>query len=118
VKKPRILIVEDEFLVALELAAVLTDAQFDVLQPAPTIDAALQMIGREAIDAAILDCNIGGRDVTEVAESLAQRRIPFIFVTGYGPECLPLPFRNTLHISKPFDEKRLVACLRAMLHDG
>jgi len=115
VKKPRILIVEDEFLVALELAAVLTDAEFETLEPAPTVEAALQAIDSEPIDAAILDCNLGGRNVDEIAASLTERQIPFVFVTGYGRETLPRSFRTAPFISKPFDERLLLASVKSLL---
>ncbi len=114
-KGHRILIVEDEFLVALEIASVLADAGFEVLEPAGTIEGALRAIGSEAIDGVILDCNLSGRDVTEIADSLTARHIPFVFLTGYGRESLPPTFRDLPLISKPFDEKHLVASVRAML---
>lgn len=115
VKKPRILIIEDEFLVALELAAVLTDAEFETLEPTSTVEAALQAINSEPIDLAILDCNLGGRNVDEIAASLAQRQIPYVFVTGYGREMLPQKFRDAPFVSKPFDEKLLVAQVKSLI---
>lgn len=116
-KKPRILIVEDEFVVALEIAAVLTDADFEVLDPAATVEDALQVIGSEAIDAAVLDCNLGGRNVEDIASNLSKRQIPFVFVTGYGPETLPDNFQNKPLVPKPFDERRLVGAVRLLLQN-
>ena len=113
-KKPRILIIEDEFLVSLEIAAVLTDAGYDVLEPAATVESALTGLDQEPVDAVILDRNLGGRDAHEVATKLKGRSVPFVFLTGYGPETVPQQFRDVPVIVKPFDDRQLVDFVQAV----
>lgn len=115
--KPRILIIEDEFLVSLEIETVLTDAGFDVLEPAATIESALRILESEPVDAVILDRNLGGEDVSEIANRLRERKIPFVFLTGYGPETIPQQFQDVPLIAKPFDEQQLIASVQAMFQD-
>jgi len=79
----RVLIVEDEALVAMELARVLTEAGAQVVGPAGSIEEALDLVARKPIDRAVLDVNLGGRMVTPVARALAAKAIPFVYLTGY-----------------------------------
>lgn len=79
----RVLIVEDEAVVAMELTRVLTEAGAKVVGPAGTIEEALDLLADQPIDRALLDVNLGGRSITPVAEALADRRIPFVYLTGY-----------------------------------
>jgi len=80
----RVLIVEDEAVVAMELARVLTEAGAQVVGPVGTIEAALGLLDDgQPIDRALLDVNLGGRLISPVAEALTDRRIPFVYLTGY-----------------------------------
>jgi CheY-like chemotaxis protein len=79
----RVLIVEDEAVVAMELARVLTAAGAKVVGPAGTIEEALDLLEGQPIDRAVLDVNLGGRLITPVAKALTGRRIPFVYLTGY-----------------------------------
>lgn len=80
----RVLIVEDEALVAMELARVLTQAGALVVGPAGSIEEALDLVeGGGQIDRAVLDINLGGRMVTPVADALTAKAIPFVYLTGY-----------------------------------
>lgn len=79
----RVLVVEDEALVAMELARVLTQAGAVVVGPAGSIEEALDLVARRPIDRAVLDINLGGRMVTPVARALTARAIPFVYLTGY-----------------------------------
>ena len=79
----RVLVVEDEALVAMELARVLTEAGAQVVGPAGNIEEALDLVANTPIDRAVLDINLGGRMVTPVAKALAERAIPFVYLTGY-----------------------------------
>lgn len=98
----RILIIEDEPLVAMELALTLGEAGAVVLGPASTANDALILIDAESIDGVLLDGNLQGRLVDAVAEALARRSIPFLFVSGYGRDHLPAAFASVPIISKPF----------------
>jgi DNA-binding LytR/AlgR family response regulator len=83
-KGKRILILEDEVLLALEAADTIAETGATVLGPAHRIDVALRLIHTDRPDAALLDVNINGVFSTEVAKCLAELRVPFVLATGYG----------------------------------
>ncbi len=85
-KSARVLVVEDEALVAMDITTVLSDAGYSVVGPAPTLDKAKELIESEQFDAAVLDANLSGEPVNELAAELSRRTIPFAFLTGYGRE--------------------------------
>jgi DNA-binding response OmpR family regulator len=105
----RILVVEDEFLIALDIAAALEGGGFAVVGPLGSVDEALGLLEREAIDGALLDANLGGHSVDRLADALATRGVPFAFVSGYGPEQLPTAHRGAPLVRKPFTCAELVA---------
>jgi PAS domain S-box-containing protein len=78
----RVLVVEDEAVVAMQLARILTEAGARVVGPAGTIEEAMGLLD-EPIDRALLDVNLGGRLITPVAKALTRRSIPFVYLTGY-----------------------------------
>lgn len=79
----RVLVVEDEALVAMELTRILTDAGAQVIGPTGDIDDALALVEAGGIDRALLDINLAGRLVTPVASALTRKAIPFVYLTGY-----------------------------------
>jgi CheY-like chemotaxis protein len=107
----RILVVEDEFLIALDIAGVLEQAGFVVVGPCGTVADALQALEREVVHGALLDAQLAGEPVARVAELLKARGIPFAFVSGYGREHLPPAFRDVLLVPKPFTGEDLLAAL-------
>jgi CheY-like chemotaxis protein len=111
----RILVVEDEPLIAMDIGASLSDAGCEVVGPAPSIESAKALIAAADFDAALLDANLGGRPADELAAALTRLNIPFIFVTGYGREGLPEAFRQGPVISKPFMPEQAVAMLARLL---
>lgn len=114
----RILVVEDEPMVAMDVQAMLQDAGMEVVGPAATSEAALALVGNGRIDAALLDANLGGRRVDDVAQALSQSGIPFAFATGYGRESLPPAFAAVPVITKPFAESELLRMVRGLLASG
>ncbi len=80
----RILVVEDEFLIAAALCDMLEDASAIVVGPAANLGEALLLLQEQPVEAAILDMNLNGQWSDPIAEDLKMRRIPFIFTTGYG----------------------------------
>ena len=100
----RVLIVEDETLVAMLLEDMLDDAGHSVAHCASSLPQALGFIEREAdaFDFAILDVNLGGQPIFPVAEALKAKGKPFAFATGYGPGGLPDAWRDRPTLSKPF----------------
>ena len=100
--------VEDEPLVSMDLIAGLEDAGAEVVGTAGTSEEALALIEGTPIDAAMLDGNLRGRPVDDIAAALTRHNIPFVFVTGYGHESLPRAFGNTAILSKPFSREQLL----------
>src|ERR1700692_3817867 len=84
----RILVVEDEMIVAWLLEDMLADLGCAVVGPAVSINQALAMIDAEAIDAAVLDVNLNGQVSYPIADALAARGVPFVFSTGYAKDRL------------------------------
>ncbi len=103
--------VEDEPLIALDLTDVLERAGARVAGPVGTESEALRVIAEGTFDAALLDANLHGRSVDEVAAALTRRNIPFVFVTGYGDVGLRTSFRNAPVLAKPVSERQLIATL-------
>lgn len=107
----RILMIEDEPLVALDLTFELEDVGAKVVAVARTLRDALREAEDQMVDLALLDGNLGGEKVDAVAEILSRRGIPFCFVSGYGPEHLPAGFRTVPIVQKPVDPARLLSVL-------
>jgi DNA-binding response OmpR family regulator len=106
----RILVVEDEFLIAMLIERCLLDVGCAILGPAPSIEAALGLIEAERPEGALLDVNLSGRLSTPVAARLAQERIPYLIVTGYVDLVLADPvLRNAPYMAKPFRPAALAA---------
>ena len=106
----RILIVEDEFFQAKDLARALSDAGALIVGLVPSFrDAVKALDGNDSVDAAVLDINLRGRTVYEVADLLASRGIPFLFATGYDPELVPEPHKGRQIYEKPFRMDSLLA---------
>jgi PAS domain S-box-containing protein len=99
--KPRILIVEDEPLVAMMLTGFLDQLDCTALGPCATPFEALSFLKDNAIDAALLDVNLGGETVYPVADALHSIRVPFAFLTGYGGESIEPRFAETARLEKP-----------------
>src|SRR3954469_6426333 len=85
----RVLIVEDDLLIANYLEELLGMEGCIVVGPALRVDEALALIERGRPEAAVLDLNLYGERTTAVAEALTARRVPFVIMTGYGAEHLP-----------------------------
>jgi two-component system, response regulator PdtaR len=100
-----ILIVEDEFLIALQIEEIVERLGFSVLGPAGSVTKGLDLLRRNAPSAAILDVNLDGVLVTPIAQMCRDRHIPFVLVTAYGRLALDEPLlENAPRIRKPFDE--------------
>jgi CheY-like chemotaxis protein len=112
-KRQRILIVEDEPFIALALEAMLLELGFDVAGSAAKVSAALELLGRERIDGAILDVNLGSQRIDPVADILAARACPFFFTTGYAIAGLPARHAGRAVLQKPFGLEQLFTVLRA-----
>jgi DNA-binding response OmpR family regulator len=108
-----ILLVEDEFLLALQLEELLQSRGGMVLGPFRTLDDAMQAARREEFDFAILDVNLNGTMVYPLADDLLARSVPFLLLSGYSLSNLPERFRAVTRLNKPCDPELLIATLRA-----
>ncbi len=111
----RILIVEDETMVALALGMLLESHGSIVIGPAGTADAAAALVEAEPPDAALLDVNLHGASAMPVADLLARRGVPFAFVTGYGAQSLPERYRDRMCLVKPCRMEALADAVRTLL---
>lgn len=104
----RFLIIEDEPLVMLELVDLLTGAGAVVAGQASSRSDALELARTRQVDGALLDGNLQGEMVDDIAAALAARDIPFLFVSGYGREHLPVEFDRVVAVTKPFSPATLL----------
>lgn len=109
----RILVVEDEYLIAIELAEWLQDAGAQVIGPVGTVHQALSLTTDHEgkLDAATLDINLGGTRVFPVADALRATGIPFVFCTGYDLQRIPQAYRQEPCLEKPIDRAKFMDTL-------
>jgi CheY-like chemotaxis protein len=110
----RILLVEDEFIVAAMAEDMLTELGATVIGPANSLAAGLHLAETDTIDAAVLDVNMDGERIDPVAAALSARRIPIVFATGYGDDPLGRA-HAALVLDKPYTQDQLAAALARVL---
>lgn len=103
-----VLVVEDEFYLAMDIKEEIEAAGGKVLGPSPDVAGTLSMIEREVPDCAIVDINLGEGVSFEIAEELNRRSIPFLFPTGYDAASIPPRLAHAERLAKPADAKRVV----------
>lgn len=111
----RVLLVEDEALVALMIEDMLEELGLKVVASAGHVTKACELATTASFDLALLDVNLAGERVFPVARILRGRRIPFLFSTGYGAPSLEEEFRDAPAIGKPFSVDQLNEKLRVLL---
>jgi CheY-like chemotaxis protein len=111
----RILLVEDEMLNIAMLEDILTEAGCESVAAAATIDQAIALIDERVFDAALLDIKLKGKAAYVVADALAVRGVPFIFVTGNSVRDIEDGYRDRPVLRKPFKEEKLVEALTDIL---
>jgi CheY-like chemotaxis protein len=114
-KAARVLVVEDEMLVAALLEDRLEALGCQVIGPAPGVAEALKLLDDEQVDAAVLDVNLGGEMVFPVADALAERGIPFIFATAYGAAGVAARHSRRTVLDKPYQDRALEHALHSAL---
>jgi CheY-like chemotaxis protein len=98
----RVLIVEDEYVMASELSDAFGDAGAQVAGPAPSVAVALELLDSQPdLDLAVLDVNLGGETVYPVADALMQRGAPFLFTAGHDASAIPTRFKGVVRLEKP-----------------
>lgn len=116
----RILVVEDNFVLADALRYLLAGYDGVVAAIAPSVERARAALAADPIDVAVLDINLNGASVVPFAEDLRAAGIPFVFVTGYGddPELLPEHLRSLPRLEKPVEAERLIGLLLELAGRG
>jgi two-component SAPR family response regulator len=114
-KNIRVLVVEDEALIGMIIEDFLGGFGYSVVGPIENLEAAIFLAATEQIDVAVVDINISGQVATAVAEKLIERKIPFLFVSGYekmrGTRYASIPF-----LRKPFTPEDLHDAIKRVLH--
>jgi CheY-like chemotaxis protein len=113
----RVLVAEDELLVAMLVEDILADNDCLVLGPFASVSQALEAAKADCIDVAVLDVNLCGQRIYPVAEVLADRGIPFLFLSGYGKDAIPPNHPEWRACKKPFTANDLTIMLIEQLKD-
>jgi CheY-like chemotaxis protein len=113
-RRLRVLIVEDEMLVAMNIEDMLLELGHEVAGLAGRLAPALALAREAAFDIAMLDVNLAGEQSFPIAEALAERGIPYLFATGYGAKGVAEEHRHAPIIQKPFRARELDQALRAL----
>jgi len=114
-RRPTILLVEDQALVALAFEGMLADLGCTVVGPFSMVATALRAARDQPLDGAVLDVNLAGEQSFPVADLLQVRGVPFFFVTGYGSSVLPAAFQRVPSLIKPVRTKDFAALVRTFL---
>lgn len=110
----RVLIVEDEGFIALDMESALTDAGCEIVGIAASVNRALKILDEKCCDAVVLDANLGGEDTAPIADALRAREIPFLVVSGYEGQ-RPGVFAGAPFLAKPYTSPALVASVRSLM---
>ena len=111
----KVLVVEDEMLVAMLVEDMLADLGCEVVGPVAELDEAMSLAESAAIDLALLDVNLGGKPIFPVADALKARGVPFAFASGYGEAGLSEEHRGAAVLQKPFREADLARALNGLV---
>lgn len=110
----RILIVEDEAIVAMYVEDILADLGYEVAGIVSRLEEGISRAAESDFDIALLDVHLNGKEVFPIADILAARNIPMIFATGYGERGLPERYRGRPVLQKPFDADELAKVIAGL----
>jgi CheY-like chemotaxis protein len=113
--RPRVLVVEDEYLIRMLLEDMLDDLGYAVAAAVGSITEARDLATTAEFSVAVLDVNLDGQEIYPIADILIERSLPFVFVTGYGERTLPDRYRDRPALQKPFQAEQLDAALSGLL---
>jgi len=114
----RVLVVEDEFMIGLDISQQLAAAGFEVVGPATSVAKALRLIAQLGCDIAVLDVNLGSETCEPVAEKLRASGKPFVVLTGYSPDNLVPSLTDATILTKPPCIADVVAAVRGCVDAG
>jgi DNA-binding response OmpR family regulator len=109
----RVLVVEDDYFIALELCGALRAAGAQVVGPARDLQSGLAAIRTEPIDCGVLDINLRGQVTFQIASELRAREVPTIFATGYDTSMIPAELADAIRLEKPVDLDALCTAVEA-----
>jgi DNA-binding NtrC family response regulator len=110
-----LLVVEDEMLIFLMIEQIMMENGCSSVKIASSLQSALALIHSSSFDAATLDLNLNGVKSFPVADALQTRRVPFLFMTGYGSKIVESRHSSRPVVVKPFNERRLMSALGTIL---
>jgi len=113
-RTPRILVVEDQMLIGMEIVAMLEDIGYRTVGPLGRLVTAMLAVRKEQFDAALLDIDLHGESVEPIAALLTDRGVPFAFVSGHARERLPPGLRDRPFVTKPFTQESMRAAVLAL----
>ena len=112
-----IFLVEDETLIRMMVVEMLEELGHRVVAEAGSVQMAEPLARASAFDLAVFDINVAGFMISPIVEIVAARGLPFVFVSGYGPEGLPAPFKDKPVLRKPFSITEFAALINSALSD-
>jgi CRP-like cAMP-binding protein len=116
VPRPRILIAEDNYLMATEVEEFVRDCGYAVAGAAPSVERGLALIAKDAVDGAVLDIDLAGTPSFPMCRALADKGVPFLFLSAYTPNTIvPDEFRTTPQLTKPFEPTALKSALLTLV---
>jgi YesN/AraC family two-component response regulator len=104
----KVLIVENDYLIAQGLSDTIADYGFTVVGPVDTADLAVRLIGQQPPDGALLDVRLREGSAVEVAKALQEREVPFVVMSGYARDTLPSELKKAPFLAKPMSEAELI----------
>ena len=107
-----VLVVEDDYFIAEEICAALREKGASVIGPAADVEHGRMLMARQPLDCAVLDVNLHGEHVFQLAGELRARGVQSIFATGYDESFLPTAFRDAIYLQKPIDLAALVRAVK------
>ena len=110
----RVLVVEDQYLVAVEMRRIVMSLGGEVLGPVARTPAALSLLAGASVDLALLDINLGDDDAYSIATELLRRQVPFIFATGCEPWVIPEAFQSVPRLDKPLTLRALADAVQRL----
>jgi CheY-like chemotaxis protein len=112
----RVLLVEDDYMLARALVSLLETCSVTILGPVATTERALALLKQtDQIDFAVIDVNLRGETSYSLADALIERDVPYIFMTGYGASSIPERYRDAAILQKPFKAAKLMESLQALI---
>lgn len=114
-RRGAVLIVEDETMIRMMVADMLGELGYTIAAETGDIDDAMTLARTAVFDIAILDVNVNGRLISPVADIIAARPRPFVFLTGYGTQGLPENYRDRPTLQKPFQMETLASILDSVM---